>query len=601
MTETADTTMADAETADTTFKTVTSANKSKRLKATLVQKETVERTHSFTIRVYFPPPQVNTKFNPISSMHSFFKEVIKYKPTLVIVNQKNMEQIDIAKTPLPTNEEDFKKYFVVTNDARAGKHKQHLIVGCNILSERTFRDIKFDKTKPQLLEWMKKEKIFVESDNLGVHKTTTIGYLTQLHPDLTNRTILKELLRSALDDVIIDANLAVELDPSLKTLHQQAKANGDSFNPELPIFEVYKTRISYSHEKQKVSTDIIAIKCAHDKARLLKEFYSQLASPENYEKQIGVFVPTGTAHTIGSEKYAKLLSDNNAFLQSVVTILVGDFSHETLDIPFSTDTMMDINQTTLMDIIMEQTWCLNIEKTSIHNKVLLTMTKAHLETARKWVNTTLPSLYQQNIADKLDVTTIKKTIPRRLDKPTLTVASMAYADKLKQRMTGPNDGKGPQTLIARPPCQNKFQPVDVTFDEREFPELQTSKTKPASSKPKPQTTTQTTTTTTATDDSTPQPFDYKAELLRLSDEIETKLKKQFEALFHTMELKIDDLAKQNEQYRQEQKLRFEDQEVVNATVTKQLTYLVDNMKSILKYATPTNPFVHPSSNDDGKL
>ncbi len=51
-----------------------------------------------------------------------------------------------------------------------------------------------------------------------------------------------------------------------------------------------------------------------------------------------------------------------------------------------------------------------------------------------------------------------------------------------------------------------------------------------------------------------------------------------------MEHKIDDLAKQNEHYRQEQKLRFEDQEVVNAMVTKQLSYLVENMKSILKYA-----------------
>jgi len=109
MTETADTTMADAATADTTFKTVTRANKSKRLKAIPVQKEMAERTHAFTIRVYFPPPHANTKFNPISSMCSFFKEVIKYEPTLVVVNQTKTEQIDIAKTPLLTNEDDFKK------------------------------------------------------------------------------------------------------------------------------------------------------------------------------------------------------------------------------------------------------------------------------------------------------------------------------------------------------------------------------------------------------------------------------------------------------------------------------------------------------------
>jgi len=66
-----------------------------------------------------------------------------------------------------------------------------------------------------------------------------------------------------------------------------------------------------------------------------------------------------------------------------------------------------------------------------------------------------------------------------------------------------------------------------------------------------------------------------------------------------MEQKIDDLAKQNKHYRQEQKLWFEDQEIVNATVTKQLTYLVDNMKNILKYATPNTPFAHPLPTGNG--
>jgi len=129
-------------------------------------------------------------------MRSFFSEVLKYEPTLVVANQTKTEQIDLAKTPLPTNQDDFKRYFVVTTDARNGLHKHHLIIGCNILSKRTFRDIKFDKTKPQLLEWMKKEKIFVESNNLGFSKTMTIGYLMQLHPDFMNRTTLKALFCS---------------------------------------------------------------------------------------------------------------------------------------------------------------------------------------------------------------------------------------------------------------------------------------------------------------------------------------------------------------------------------------------------------------------
>jgi len=599
MTGTADTTMADAETADTTFKTVTRANKSKRLKATLVQQESAERAHGYTIRVYFLPPRANTKFNPVSSMRGFFAEVIKYEPSLVVVSIDKTAQLELAQKPLPTTEDVFKRYFAVTPEVRAGTHKQHLSVGCHIQSERSFNDIKFDKTKPQLLEWMKQNKIFVESDNLGINKTTAIGHLTNLHPDLTNRQTLKELLRTALEEVVIDAKLAVDLDPSLKALYQQALTNGDLFVPEIPPFTVYKTRISHNRDKLKVKTDIIGIKCASDKAKLLKEFFSQLASPEHYEKQIGVFVPTGTVHSIGSENYAKLLSDNNVFLKSVVSIPIGDFSHETLDIPFSLDSDTDIDQTTLADIIMAQPWCLNVEKTSIHNKVLLTTTKTHLDTARMWIDTTLPNLYNQHVADKLDVTLIKKMIPRRLDKPIMTSASTAYADKLKQRMVNPPTGTSPTALTTQPPRHNKSKLSGITFDEQSFPALTTTKSNanpnpPKTNIPAPKNSQQ------AEPLAAPQ-FDYKAELQRLSVEIEMNLKKQFEAIFANMENKIDELAKQNEYYRQEQKLRFEEQEVVNSTVTKQLGYLVDNMKHILKYATPNATITLPLLNSNGPL
>jgi len=58
-----------------------------------------------------------------------------------------------------------------------------------------------------------------------------------------------------------------------------------------------------------------------------------------------------------------------------MTIPLGDFQHETLDIPFSLDTNTDIDQTTLLDIIVEPPWCLNVEKMKIINKVMVTTTK----------------------------------------------------------------------------------------------------------------------------------------------------------------------------------------------------------------------------------
>jgi len=367
--------MASSETTGTPFKMVTRSNKSKRLKVTLEQKVPAERTHSCTIRAYFPPPRANTKFNPVANMRNFLAELLKYEPSIVVVNPTSKEQIVLNNEQLPTNEAEFKKFFTVSMDSHATATKQRVIIGCDILSERTIQEIKFDHQKPQFLEWMKKSKIFFESDSLGVNKTTTVGYLTRLHLQLTNRGTLKQLLNVALEDIMIDPKLAVELNPDLKERHTEAMSNDDVFIPSVPPFEVYKTRLIHYQDKKQIYTHMIGIKCESSQAKLLKEFYSQLASPEAYKKQIGVFIPTGAIHLLGTENYINLIRENNAFLNDVTTIPLGDFQHPSLDIPFSIDPSTDIELTTLQDFIAEQTWCLGVERTSLNNKVMITTTK----------------------------------------------------------------------------------------------------------------------------------------------------------------------------------------------------------------------------------
>jgi len=114
--------------------------------------------------------------------------------------------------------------------------------------------MKFDTTKTtKLIDWLAKEKIFLKSDSLGIKKMATIGYLTKLHPHLTSCTHLKPLLSAELSDITIDPELACKLDSSLKSLQIDVMANGDIFIPEVPAFELYKTHLSYGHDKAQAS------------------------------------------------------------------------------------------------------------------------------------------------------------------------------------------------------------------------------------------------------------------------------------------------------------------------------------------------------------
>jgi len=135
MTDTDDSTMAASEAAGTTFKNVGPKNKYKQLKPTLVVQIPVQQTYNYMVRIYFPMPHANTKFNPISSMCLFFKEMLKYDSTITVPFMTDDQQIQLTTDAVPALEPEFKKFFSVTNDTCPTGMLPHVIVGCHLMSK----------------------------------------------------------------------------------------------------------------------------------------------------------------------------------------------------------------------------------------------------------------------------------------------------------------------------------------------------------------------------------------------------------------------------------------------------------------------------------
>jgi len=91
-------------------------------------------------------PRTHMKFNPIASMRFLFKEMMKYDSTITVINTSDENQLQLVHDVIPTSEEEFKKYFTVTNDMRPVGTPPHVIVGCHMMSNRSMREIKFDTT-----------------------------------------------------------------------------------------------------------------------------------------------------------------------------------------------------------------------------------------------------------------------------------------------------------------------------------------------------------------------------------------------------------------------------------------------------------------------
>jgi len=462
-------------------------------------KNSVTREYDLVLRAIFPTPAAPAKFNPILAMKNLFRTLLKDEPSLVLCTASNDEQIVLSSAPIPTGETAFKKFFKVSTTRIEKQNSTNVCIGCYVLSDRSLSHIKFKSPENNLLTWLKKERIFLDSDSLGIERPTTIGYFTQIAPDITHLANFREYLVNQLMLVDIAADDAIALAPYLKASQLEAMSSGDEFVTILPNFEVYRTRLSHGRTPTQVTTDVIGIKCEPRDAKLLKEFFTRLASETGSYHRDGMFVPAGAASLLGPQTYEQVLKDNNLFLSNVATIPIN-LEYAAWFAVIDSQASSDTATISLHDHLLRKPWYLRIESAG-RKKCLLVTTRPNLQAARDWIDENLEPMVRQSIPD--GIIPLSEFLPRRLDKPTYTTASQSYADILKKQFSIASATSATTTDITRPPRKRQATKLDYDSDSPtdQFPPLATV---PSPSYPP-----------TAT---LPQP-DYAAELIAIKKEL----------------------------------------------------------------------------------
>jgi len=491
--------------------------------ANAAEKSLVTRALDLTIRAFFPMPQEPTKFNPIVATKQLFRAMLKDEPSLVLRTPTNDKQIVLASAQLPTGETEFKKFFKVST-TRVEKHnKTHVCIGCHVLSNRTLGSIKHRSNDSHLLTWIKKERVFVESDSLGIERPTTVGYFTKLAPDLTHLPNLRNSLSNQLMLIEIDAAIAIELAPHLKQAQLDAMSNGDEFVPNVPNFEVYKTRLTHGREPTQISTEVIGVKGAPKDAKLLGEFFERLASETGHDPRNGVYIPKGAVHLLGQQTYAQVLQDNNFFLNNVATIPIN-LTHEAWFSVIDPNHTSETEPVSLHDHLTRQSWFMRLESVNAQ-KCILTTTKSNLPAARKWIDENLEKLIRKSLPQ--DIEPPSSSLPRRLDKPVYTATSQSYADILKKQFS-----LAPTTVTTDPANNRPPRKRPATIIDYDTNQSQRTMTLTATAMATATTATVTTAETTATNStssssalthSTPKDatVDYAAELASFRSELQS--------------------------------------------------------------------------------
>jgi len=474
--------MANSEPDPDGFRPVTNPNTGKKAKTTTSGAPRKKPEIESDIRVIFQLPQNHRgAFNPTNKMKQLIVEMMKYDPSLAIHSLVDDEALYPQYDKFPTKEADFEQYFYVHPILKRPIYRNQITIGCRLLSTKTINDIKkATGERTTMMDWLKKNNVFIEIDSLGRKTIRTIGYLFFLHPNMTHHVSLKGNLREALTEIRISKDKIEDIHPNAiqyfhfnettieeeegdATITDATDADDDKL---LPIpFELFPTSVGYGIGTTRVSTKALAIKCNVDTGAILHELFLRMQTDKNIYPRMQ-YVPVGTAQLLGPEPYKHLIMQNNAYLQSLATIPVLGITDTTLNNLIPVNNGTPGAKQAIRDVLMTTDWCLQIEPTQTTGRMLLITTKSNLDTGRQWLDTNLAPIFEIYLPRNADyVPDPDNPIPHRADIRPANAKLDSYADALRQCITLLPSTQNNNSAFVRPPPNRAPHGITVSYTQ----------------------------------------------------------------------------------------------------------------------------------------
>ena len=256
MADSTDSTMAVSDATDPLFKTMTWTNKSRHLKATLVQQEVVKGP-------------ILTQFGSISCHHI---KIQKWTPSQAcacsLQSYLNMNHpLLLWASPLQPSSSYLKTcspWIKLISKAMLlwqWTHKwlqarsSSCLLDANSSATAPSMTLNLTATSPNSWHGYQKKRY------LSNPTPFTIGYLTQLHLQLTNQYTLNTLLGRH----ISGPQACCGTQSIAQRLTKQCNVKSSFCCSGSPPFALYKTKTTYGHNRENVSMDVLRIKCANVK------------------------------------------------------------------------------------------------------------------------------------------------------------------------------------------------------------------------------------------------------------------------------------------------------------------------------------------------
>jgi len=422
-------------------------------------------------------------YNLMPKTKTLLLTMAEHDPGLTIMSIDVKSTLRIKQENFPNTEAKFKQFFTCEWEPVKPKQKEHIQLSCMVNGNCTLNSLKHTDKPSCLIQWLTKEKVFLESDSLSMGKMKAIGYLTRIHPRIASWAHAKEKLFDILNTTFIDYTDAQKLDSSLKDSNTTMQDSDEQPMVHCPAFEIFQTTIGIGN-KPCIEMDVIGIKCQSGQAALLCEFLIQSKDTTKTQGN-GQFILAVLANIIGKETMKQIICKNNQYLKSITTTIpingISPITLKTEIIIYEEAAEADQIKMTVYNYIMSADWCLGIEPTDCKGRYLLTTMLQELSEAHEWLDDNLKELLSEYIPQFQTFTPIEGyEYPKRGDKPRFSNQLGTYAYQLQtlHPSTNPQDSNHTDQWNRSPlhkHCPTKTQPF--TFDTNKYPALLQNKAK----------------------------------------------------------------------------------------------------------------------------
>ena len=327
------------------------------------------------------------EFNIMKEVIDLFIKLNQCDKELRIYDTENEKIIWEENTDIENSENLVEDLKVREQTFRKGNKKITLF--CIVQSKTTINKLKYMEP---VKSYIMGKNVWIKPDFYATKVVTSPGFMTLLHPQITNKKELTNVLINAIETMELSQE-----EPIVQEWQQKNRFNADVEKmARVPQFHLETATKKWGG----IHTEVISVHCKRADARYLKYVLSEAGTQKKIVK--GLFIPTGIQLIESPEVLTSLLQEHTKFMSEITGFHLAGITHEEM-------LQSTTSQKAIQEILLECDGIKTIEptyQTDSRGHWILVIEKEKIQQVKDFITANLERIYRRR-KDK----TLSKIIP----------------------------------------------------------------------------------------------------------------------------------------------------------------------------------------------